>query len=57
MQKVMRLNTLSWRFVLSALGLVLWGATGCSERPLAPELEYSEAEVETLNEKIDTLEW
>ena len=37
--------------------LVIASACGCIKQQTAPELPYSQNEVEQINEKVDNFEW
>ena len=44
-------------FLFAFAATILFGLTGCSQSSLAPELQYSPAEVEKLSEKIEEFDW
>ena len=52
----------SAQFFLTDLAVAFCAAmllfvTGCYEKRLAPEVEYSQQEVEVLRDEIDKMEW
>ena len=64
--EAVRQRTKSWRefvgsFVADStvlmLGLLLVSLSGCYEKNLAPEIEYSPQEVEILRDEIQKMEW
>lgn len=42
---------------ITLFAVLLISTTGCYQRNLAPSVEYSQSEVETLNQEIEEMEW
>jgi hypothetical protein len=45
------------RILVSLLVALILACGGCYQRPMAPELPYSRADVENLRKAIDQMEW
>jgi len=43
--------------IITLFAVLLISTTGCYQRNLAPSVEYSQSEVETLNQEIEEMEW
>lgn len=42
---------------ITLFAALLISTTGCYQRNLAPSVEYSQSEVETLNQEIEEMDW